>query len=388
MKIAVVHSFYSSKAPSGENTVVGMQIDALREAGHEVSLISVSTDQLASRRGYAVRAAWNVTSGAGENPLSALREIRPDVVHVHNLFPNFSTQWLDEWEGPIVSTIHNYRPVCAAGTLFRDGKTCVKCPELGQTHAVLNACYHDSRVASIPLAVRNRPGVNADPLLRRSECIVFLSERSRNQYADFGFEPLSALVVPNFVETSLDHGTLSDGRWVFVGRLSHEKGILPLLAAWPKKVGLDIYGDGPLREEVAAMSNDHVRWHGAVPRDILLDVLPKKHGLVIPSVCAEQFPTVYPEALAAGIPVVAKNGNSAADDIAASRVGAVFEDWAEVSTTVDAVDRDRERLASRARSHFAASFTKQRWTQAITDVYDRAVALNEAQPRLSRLRRD
>lgn len=373
MKIAVVHSFYSGRTPSGENTVVNMQVDALRELGHDVSLLSVSTDDLSKRPGYAARTARNVILGAGESPMSALEAIKPDVVHVHNLFPNYSTGWLDEWHGPLVSTVHNYRPVCAAGTLFRDGGTCLKCPTGSQINAVIHACYRGSRIASIPVALRNRRGVNADPLLSRSHSVIFLSSRSKSQYADFGFVPASSVVLPNFVEASPPAHSVSDNRWAFVGRLSMEKGIVPLLEAWPREVGLDIYGDGPLRETVQTYANDMIRCHGTFPRTSVLGLLPSKQGLVIPSVCAEQFPTVYPEALAAGIPVVARAGNSAADDILTSGVGGVFDEWDEVPSMLSRITKERATLALGARNHYRECFTKHVWTRSVIDVYKNAI---------------
>lgn len=370
MKIAVLHSFYSGKTPSGENTVVSMQVDALRRAGHEVALVSVHTDDLSSQKLYALRTAWNVAVGSGVDPLGQLRHFAPDVVHVHNLFPNYSTKWLKEWPGPIVTTVHNYRPVCAAGTLFRDGRMCIECPTKSQVHAVVHGCYRNSRVASIPLAIRNFAGVNADPLLSRSAAVVFLSERSRRQYEDFGYSPTRPFVVPNFVEAGEGKSTASDRRWIFIGRLSDEKGILPLLSSWPDGVGLDIYGDGPLQNEVSKLAVGDISWHGSVARDRVLDILPGKHGLIIPSVCAEQFPTVYPEALAAGLPVVAKAGNSAADDIMSSAVGHVFDEWTDVPHSLSLVDQNRSTLGPRARKHFVEHFTERQWVDSITAIYN------------------
>jgi hypothetical protein len=46
VRIAMVHSFYSSSQPSGENTVVLNEVDALRRAGHEVALFAAHTDEL------------------------------------------------------------------------------------------------------------------------------------------------------------------------------------------------------------------------------------------------------------------------------------------------------------------------------------------------------
>ena len=87
IRIAMVHSFYSSAQPSGENTVVLNEVDALRRAGHEVALFAAHTDELEGEVFYKLRAGLRVATGYGRNPLKAIRDFSPDVVHVHNLFP-------------------------------------------------------------------------------------------------------------------------------------------------------------------------------------------------------------------------------------------------------------------------------------------------------------
>ena len=86
IRIAMVHSFYSSAQPSGENTVVLNEVDALRRAGHEVALFAAHTDELEGEVFYKLRAGLRVATGYGRNPLKAIRDFSPDVVHVHNLF--------------------------------------------------------------------------------------------------------------------------------------------------------------------------------------------------------------------------------------------------------------------------------------------------------------
>src|SRR5919205_1422355 len=115
LRIALVHSFYGSTV-SGENAAVVAQADALRRAGHDVLLVAARTDELEGSRFYRLRAGLRVASGRGTSPLEALRAFEPDVVHVHNLFPNFSTNWLRAVDAFVVATVHNYRPMCAAGT--------------------------------------------------------------------------------------------------------------------------------------------------------------------------------------------------------------------------------------------------------------------------------
>ena len=87
------------------------QVTALREHGFEVRVVSAQTDELSSLPGYRLRSAFNVATGNGKSPLPELEEFRPDVVNVHNLFPNFGTGWLPRWGGAVVATVHNFRPV-------------------------------------------------------------------------------------------------------------------------------------------------------------------------------------------------------------------------------------------------------------------------------------
>jgi hypothetical protein len=93
LRIAVVHSYYSSRQPSGENVVVDLQIDALHRAGHEVELIARRTGDLEPARTYPVAAALRVASGRGASPRDRIAAFEPDVVHVHNLFPNWGRRW-------------------------------------------------------------------------------------------------------------------------------------------------------------------------------------------------------------------------------------------------------------------------------------------------------
>ncbi len=62
---------------------------------------------------------------------------RPDIVHVHNTFPVISpaVYYAANEEGiPVVQTLHNYRMLCPAATLFRDGHVCEDC--LGKRSAL------------------------------------------------------------------------------------------------------------------------------------------------------------------------------------------------------------------------------------------------------------
>ena len=187
MRIAVIHSFYRSAVSSGENNTVLAQVEALRGAGHEVKLVAQYTDK--NRKGnpfYPLKAGLDVSTGNGYDPTGELLDFKPDVVWVHNLFPNFSTKWLAKWQGPLIATLHNYRPVCANGVLFRDGAICTLCPDGKPLSALKYGCYKDSRLASLPLTIQISKGLDANPLLARAEKLVVVSEHSAEYYRKLG----------------------------------------------------------------------------------------------------------------------------------------------------------------------------------------------------------
>jgi glycosyltransferase involved in cell wall biosynthesis len=372
MRIAIVHSFYASKVPSGENVVVEAQVNLLRRAGFEVELVKVQTDDLYKSPLYALRSAKNVATGCGLSPVQELRKFKPDVVHVHNLFPNYSTAWLKHWVGPIVTTQHNYRPLCAAGTLLRNSTPCSLCPEHGSHHAVVNACYKNSRTASLPLAIRNRNGVEGDKLLSRADRVILLSERSKTIYAAAGLELEKTRIIPNFVDGRGFSPEKPIGRdWIYIGRLTAEKGVQKLVQHWPSGKTLRIFGDGPLMSSLRQQSPPNISFEGSIDRERVPTVLAASRGLIFPSLCAEgAVPLTYVEALAAARPVVAFEGNGAADDVILSRSGEVFSEWSRLQEALDKVESQEQGYGTSARSHYESDFTPGRWLEATTKLYD------------------
>ena len=371
MRVAIVHSYYSNRQPSGENVVVDAQAAALRAQGVDVRIIAARTDTLESNNGYKLRSALTVATGAGPSPLRELKEFCPDIVHVHNLFPNWGTGWLNRWEGPLVATVHNFRPVCAAGTLYRDGNICTLCPDSSSMNAVKYACYRNSRTATLPLAVKTRNGVSGDVLLGRADRVILLSERTRKLYVGFGLASEKIKVIPNFVaDNGFTPAVRPGAAWVYVGRLSAEKGIRSLLAHWPAEAALDIYGDGPLRAEVESAMTGNIRYHGQLDHKLVPEVLARARGLVFPSECPEGgIPQAYVEALAAGRTVIARAGSSASDDLLEARSGSVFKDCSDfpaalsAATSLSVIDRQA------ARTHYESEFAPNVFVERMLSVY-------------------
>ena len=374
MRIALVHSYYSSRQPSGENVVVDAQAAALSGAGHDVLVVARRTDERERRRTYPIQAAWTVASGRGPDPTEELRQFRPDIVHIHNLFPNFGTRWLAEWPGPVVATLHNFRPMCAAGTLYRDGAECTLCPDGDRIAAVRHGCYRGSRTASVPITISRRGGVAWDPLVRRSDALMVLTEGTREVYRSYGVDGGRLHVIPNFVsDTAANPRSVSgNGRWMFAGRLSPEKGVEELLRVWPSRFQLDVYGSGPLADRLPDLAGTNVRVMGAIERSRIREVMPQYTGLIFPSLWREGLPLVFLEALAAGLPCIAIKGSSVADCLTEHRLGGVLPrsaDSAEWEDQLSLVTKGRNALSSRCRAAYEAKYSVDRWITTTEAVY-------------------
>lgn len=373
MKISVVHSYYSTATPSGENFMVDSQVAALTEAGHDVQLIALRTDDLQRDPLYKARTALTVATGYGHSPLDGLKKFAPEVVHVHNLFPNYSTHWLKQWSGPIVATMHNFRPLCSNGLLFRAGQTCTLCPDRGSHNAVIHKCYKNSRSATLPVAYSTKNGVGQSPTVRRADRIIVLADRARETYTNYGVDPKKITIVPNFIEDPrlTTHTQADENMWLYAGRLTQEKGVLELLQQWPDEERLDIAGVGPEEQAVQSMVKEkqNVNYVGPLHRPALLAKLGSARGVVIPSLWAEGLPSVYLEALASAQPVISRIGNSAADDIQAWAPSLTYGDRSGLHAALKYANDNRKQLSLDARRRFTGQYTKGVWLRQIEDVY-------------------
>nr|WP_141639968.1 glycosyltransferase family 4 protein [Cupriavidus basilensis] len=125
--------------------------------------------------------------------------------------------------------------------------------------------------------------------------------------------------------------TDSNRQFIFLGRLSEEKGIFVLLAAAklvPDATVL-IVGDGPMRAEIASIIKrdgiSNVRLTGHLNGDKLREVIGESRALIIPSTCFETAPLVIIEAYQAGIPVIGANRGGISEMVLDEETGYLFE---------------------------------------------------------------
>jgi glycosyltransferase involved in cell wall biosynthesis len=315
VRVLVAHNDYRSDLPSGENLAVRGQIDALRAAGVHVVPYLRSSDEIGAPGGPGrVRTAVSALGAASAiaDIAALIEQERPDVVHLHNPYPLISPRIVAVAQArgvPVVQTAHNFRHVCVAGTFFRDGRACHDCVGHRIGHpGVRHACYRGSRAQSAVMAAAlaaHRPHI------RRLDRVVALTPALLDHLVGYGVPPERITVLPN---TVADPGPVrfGGGGVLFAGRLSPEKGIGPLAAAWTAMpehaVGrLTIAGDGPDRAiavDLAGRRAD-VEYLGPVAPERVAALIQASALVVVPSQWEEICPLIVVESLAHGRPVLA-----------------------------------------------------------------------------------
>lgn len=375
MRIAVVHSYYSNRVPSGENVIVDLQVEALRRAGHDVRVISRRQEDVEQSRAYPVVTAIGVATNRGPRPIDEIDQFDPDIVHVHNLFPNFGRSWAARYSSRLVTTVHNYRPLCAAATLLRDGESCTLCPERHSAlPAVRHGCFKGSRVATVPVALGMR--FERDPLLAAAARVITINDDMRSRYSAMGLSEHKIVTVPNFTSAATAPGTHGGDEhgdfWLFVGRISHEKGILPLVRDWPDGPRLKVLGSGPLDEDLRGMARRNVELLGHRSPTEVRALMAAARGLLFPSIWPEGLPTVYLEALAAGLPVIAGARSIVGQLVERDGTGIVMS--GSVADDIERANAEFPGLIAHCRNVYQKFYTEAAWLSAMQDVYGDVLA--------------
>ena len=309
MRILQIHTRY--RQAGGEDRVVDTERRLLTAAGHEViQHIEHNPDRVGASAARLAASPWN--AAAANRVRRVAERVRPDVAHVHNTWFALSPaapRALRSLGIPVVMTLHNYRLICAAATLYRDGAPCEQCVASHPWHAVRHACYRGSRLASTPAAATIHTQQLRGTWHRDVDLFLALTEFGRSRFLKAGLPAGRVTVKSNSVpDPGSRHAAPSRSNEVlYVGRLTEEKGVIDLLRAWtaaPSGLRLTIVGEGPLGQRLRASAHERVTFAGALPPEALTARMLGARALVFPSRWYEGQPLVALEAAAAGLPVL------------------------------------------------------------------------------------
>jgi len=163
------------------------------------------------------------------------------------------------------------------------------------------------------------------------DAFVALTDFARDKFVEAGFDASRIVVRPNFLSPDPGISTNARDGAVFIGRLSEEKGIRTLLAAWrtlTESPMLTLVGEGPLAEWVRTYvkenSLSNVSVLGWIGPSEVINIVKKTRFFILPSVCYEGFPRTLAEAFATGTPALVSGHGSVGSIVTPGKTGLHF----------------------------------------------------------------
>lgn len=312
MKILLVHNYYRFKG--GEEVYVNNLASLLRKKGHKVLLWTKDSRKVGSL-GMRIKVALNMFWNRQANKEFALviNRFKPDLIHFNNIFPLITPSIYyvaKKLKVPIVQTVHNFRYMFPKSILFRRGIECPVCLNRSLVFpAPFHACYRESIAYTVPFSLSHMFHYLMGSF-NLVDAFVFPSGFIKRYFQkNSGLDSFKFHLVRNVAgfENGPRLSKEKGDNFIFVGRLSNEKGIMEILEIFARhpEMKLIVLGDGPLRKEVLKYKKyKNIEILGYLPGRKVFSMLKKASFTIIPSKWHEVMPTVLAESFAAGTGVI------------------------------------------------------------------------------------
>lgn len=309
-------------------------------------------------------------------------EVRPDVIHLHNVTRQISPSIVDAARQrgiPMVQTLHDLSLVCPAHSFFTGGRTCEDCAGGKYWHAVAKRCIDASLSSSLVgtfeaylhawLGLYKKVGVFIAPSLflkTKVSSVRWVSER--------------IVHLPYFIPSGPDYTSAGQGYVLFAGRISTEKGVGTLIEAASKleKVRFVIAGEGAELEGFKKLAQRqglaNVEFAGYVSGEGLEALLEGCGCVVVPSVSYENLPLSILEAFARGKPVVGSDRGGIPELVIDGVTGHLFDgnDADSLARALNRTlgdDRKRREMGRRARELVERAYSPGSHYERLMDLY-------------------
>ena len=284
---------------------------------------------------------YNWTAQA--NIQKVINDFEPDIVHVHSLRISSLTysvlKPIINRKIPIVMTLHDCFQICPMMALTTNNNTLckdVKCKK-NKIHCLLNNCannYEQSFRYMMMSIVNKITGYDkfVSKFISPSDALKnilinncdFLNEDNVTTIYNF---------IPNKYEFS-DINTLKEKNkyFLYVGRLSKEKGVINILKAalkLPKNIEFRIAGNGPyekvLKKYVEDNNLNNIMFLGHLNKQQLQNVYKECISIITPSVCYESFGLTNIEAAINCKPTISSNAGALPEVVNINETGLIYQ---------------------------------------------------------------
>ncbi|MFT7381272.1 MAG: glycosyltransferase involved in cell wall biosynthesis [Roseivirga sp.] len=379
MKIVQVHNFYQNL--TGDDSVVQEEYQLLTKNGHQVhQFLKHNTDLKATGLLGKVRAAANLRNSAqvGKEFGAMLKIEKPDIVHVHNIFPLITPivfQVCQEMAVPVIQTLHNYRLLCVNTLFYRDGHICDDCLIEGSLKpGVTNRCYKNSYVQSALLSdsisFHFRKGTWANSV----DQYFCLSEFAKEKFIQGGIPKEKLSVKANFVDEPINEITY-ESFILFAGKLEEQKGLLDFIELAKSKPEINFKVAGFCDDTTIFASFANVEYLGEITRDKLMEYMSTCQAVLFLSKMYEGMPMTILEAFAHKKAVVARNQGAMKEMIDHGQNGLLFSSFGELSNNLDQLIKDNRylELGDNAFTTFRSLYSSDNGYHQLVNGYQKAI---------------
>jgi glycosyltransferase involved in cell wall biosynthesis len=385
MNVLIVHNDYG--AFSGEEAFLETQKKLLQERGHRVVQFRRSSAEILRMKWGKARAFFSgiYSLKSRESMRRLLFETRPDIVHIHNLYPFISPSILGVCRRtriPVVMTVHNYRLICPTGLFLVHGELCKRCAGGREFWCVLRNCT-GGYAKSVGYALRNSVARQWRLYRRNVMLYMVLTGFQREQLIQEGFPADRIDVVPNMVDSAETAPSPAVGAYIgYVGRISPEKDIPTLTKAARTCPDIPFKAAGSYHSVpyVVDQRPPNFDFLGHLPKEQLAPFYADSRIVVLCSVWYEGFPTTILEAMAAGKPVVCSRIGGLPEIVDEGTTGLLFQpgdarDLAEkIRYLWDRPDLCRK-MGQAGREKVLREYSLQRHYDRLVAAYERALRL-------------
>ena len=252
--------------------------------------------------------------------MQVIDNFKPDIVHLNNI--NFQLTpsiiyGIKKRGIPIVQTVHDYQMICPNHLLYNFNKNlpCEKCINGSHINCIKNKCIHSSLVKSI-LGVVEAKLYSFLKAYKKIDLFICPSTFLENKLLSARkYYKGKTRTIHNFIDKNkfANISFREDSYIVFVGRLSHEKGVKRLAEVAKLLPGYNfmVAGNGPDEDVLKDIPN--ITLTGFLTGDKLTELMGNAKLLLLPSVCYENCPLSILEAHSMGVPVVTMNSGGMAE---------------------------------------------------------------------------
>lgn len=381
MRILLIHNKYLNYG--GEDAVVDNEFRLLGERGMVVKRIFFDNVAINPSKLFYNKDSYKIID-------NAIQEFLPDVIHIHNIFYQASPSILyaaKKRNIPVVMTLHNFRLLCPKGLFLRNSKLCLKCKSLKfPYHAIIYKCFQESYMKTIALS--SFLGVNntLNTWNKKIDRFIVLTPFIKKVFLESSLkvDKEKIIVKPNSTDDFISEKGLVKQRknFLFVGRLSTEKGIHLLIEAFNQmpKITLEVIGEGDLMPILSKMAKSNIVFHGKKDRSFIKDKLEQAKALILPSIWYEGLPNTIIEAFSAGTPVLASdidNINNIIEDNYNGKLFDVKNIKSIVQTVIDFNDSNTSQFNEKARETFQKKYSHEVNYKNLKKIYTELVESNE-----------